>query len=60
MVVLGPRESADAPPPLPGVQWLERPAEEAELTAALGRVVSRLGLGGRRLGSRAAARRRTG
>ena len=32
------------------MQWLERPAEEAELTAALGRVVSRLGLGGRRPG----------
>ena len=51
VVVLGPRGTADAPPPLPGVQWLERPAEEAELTAALGRVVSRLGLGGRRLGA---------
>jgi len=51
VVVLGPRDSTDAPPPLPGVQWLERPAEEAELTAALGRVVSRLGLGGRRIGS---------
>src|SRR5712692_1739150 len=51
VVVLGPRGSADAPPPLPGVQWLERPAEEAELTAALGRVVSRLGLGGRGLGA---------
>ena len=45
------RERGAASPPLPGVQWLERPAEEAELTAALGRVVSRLGLGGRRLGS---------
>jgi DNA-binding NtrC family response regulator len=51
VVVLGRRDSADAPPPLPGVQWLERPAEEAELAAALGRVVSRLGLGGRRPGS---------
>ena len=51
VVVLAPRESADAPPPLAGVQWLERPGEEAELTAALGRVVSRLGLGGRRLGA---------
>jgi DNA-binding NtrC family response regulator len=51
VVVLGPRDSADAPPPLPGVQWLERPAEEAELTAALGRVVSRLGFGGRQLGA---------
>jgi DNA-binding NtrC family response regulator len=47
VVVLGPRGSADGSPPLPGVQWLERPAEETELTAALGRVVSRLGLGGR-------------
>jgi DNA-binding NtrC family response regulator len=46
VVVLGPRGSAEGSPPLPGVQWLERPAEEAELTAALGRVVSRLGLGG--------------
>ena len=51
VVVLGPRDSTDAPPPLPGVQWLERPAEEAELTAALARVVSRLGLGGRRIGA---------
>jgi DNA-binding NtrC family response regulator len=51
VVVLGPRESAEAAPPVPGVQWLERPGEEAELTAALGRVVSRLGLGGRRLGA---------
>ncbi|HWN43198.1 MAG TPA: sigma 54-interacting transcriptional regulator, partial [Thermoanaerobaculia bacterium] len=51
VVVLGPRGSAEAPPPVPGVQWLERPTEEAELTAALGRVVSRLGLGGRRLGA---------
>jgi len=51
VVVLGPRDAADNPPALPGVQWLERPAEEAELTAALGRVVSRLGLGGRRLGA---------
>ncbi|HWM99749.1 MAG TPA: sigma-54 dependent transcriptional regulator, partial [Streptosporangiaceae bacterium] len=51
VVVLGPRGSAGAPPPLPGVQWLERPAEEAALTAALGRVVSRLGLGGRGLGA---------
>ncbi|HMH77152.1 MAG TPA: sigma 54-interacting transcriptional regulator, partial [Candidatus Udaeobacter sp.] len=51
VVVLGPRGSAGAPPPLPGVQWLERPAEEAALTAALGRVVGRLGLGGLRQGS---------
>ena len=27
VVVLGPRDSADSPPALPGVQWLERPAE---------------------------------
>ena len=33
------------------MHWLERPAEEAELTAALGRVVSRLGLGGRGAGA---------
>jgi DNA-binding NtrC family response regulator len=46
VVVLGPRGSTDAPPQLPGVQWLERPAEEADLAAALGRVMSRLGLGG--------------
>ena len=51
VVVLGPRGSAGAPPPLPGVQWLERPAEEAELTAALGRVASRLGLRERPLGA---------
>jgi len=51
VVVLGPRGSAGAPPPLPGVQWLERPAEEAELTAALGRVASHLGLGERPLGA---------
>ena len=55
VVVLGSRDSADAPPPLPGVQWLERPAEEAELTAALARVVTRLGLGERRLGGGAGA-----
>ncbi|MEZ0332771.1 MAG: sigma 54-interacting transcriptional regulator, partial [Gemmatimonadales bacterium] len=51
VVVLGPRDIVDAPPSLPGVQWLERPTEEAELTAALGRVVNRLGLGDRRMGS---------
>ncbi|MGH7399262.1 MAG: hypothetical protein ACRELW_17180, partial [Candidatus Rokuibacteriota bacterium] len=39
VVVLGPRESV-ASPSLPGVQWLERPGDEAELTAALERVVS--------------------
>ncbi len=51
VVVVRPQGGAEAPPPLPGVQWLERPAEEAALTAALGRVVSRLGLGGRGLGA---------
>ena len=60
VVVLGPRGTADAPPPLPGVQWLERPAEEAELTAALGRVVSRLGLGGLGAAGGGRRRRRTG
>jgi len=59
VVVLGPRDSADAPPPLPGVQWLERPAEEAELTAALGGWLVAWGLvvGGR---DRAAGPRPTG
>jgi DNA-binding NtrC family response regulator len=52
VVVLGPRGSADALPPLPGVQWLDRPAEEEELVAALGRLVSRLGIGGRSLATR--------
>ena len=60
VVVLGPRGSAEGSPPLPGVQWLERPAEEAELTAALGRVVSRLGLGGGGMGPAAGAVRPTG
>jgi DNA-binding NtrC family response regulator len=55
VVVLRPSGSTDVPPPLPGVQWLERPVEEAELAAALGRVVSRLGLGGRPLGAGGAA-----
>jgi two-component system, NtrC family, response regulator HydG len=32
---------------LPGVQWVERPAGDGELTAALERVLSRLGLGSR-------------
>jgi two-component system NtrC family response regulator len=32
---------------LAGVQWVERPEEEGELAGALGRVVSRLGLGAR-------------
>ena len=47
VVVLGAAGSDGAAPALAGVQWLERPAGEAELTAALDRVVSRLGLGGR-------------
>ena len=47
VVVLGAAGSEGAAPALAGVQWLERPAGEAELTAALERVVSRLGLGGR-------------
>ncbi|MGH7419344.1 MAG: sigma-54 interaction domain-containing protein, partial [Candidatus Rokuibacteriota bacterium] len=55
VVVLGPRGVADAPPPLPGVQWLERPGGEAELAVALERVVSRLGLGGRSRGARGEA-----
>ena len=55
VVVLRPAGSTDAPPALPGVQWLERPAEETELAAALGRVVSRLGLGGRPPGAGGAA-----
>jgi DNA-binding NtrC family response regulator len=49
VVVVGPAGSeAAAPAVLPGVQWLERPAGEAELAAALERVVTRLGLGRRR------------
>src|ERR1700730_14796518 len=47
VVVLGAGGSEGAAPALAGVQWLERPAGEAELAAALERVVSRLGLGGR-------------
>jgi transcriptional regulator with PAS, ATPase and Fis domain len=50
VVVLRAGGSGDVPPALAGVQWVERPGEEAELTALLGRVVSRLGLGGRGLG----------
>jgi DNA-binding NtrC family response regulator len=38
-------DQMEGPPTLPGVHWLERPGEEAELIAALERVVSRLGLG---------------
>jgi DNA-binding NtrC family response regulator len=47
VVVLGHGGSESGAPALPGVQWLERPTGEAELAAALERVVSRLGLGGR-------------
>jgi DNA-binding NtrC family response regulator len=47
VVVVGAAGSEGAAPALAGVQWLERPVGEAELTAALERVVSRLGLGGR-------------
>jgi two-component system response regulator HydG len=47
VVVLGAAGHEGAAPALAGVQWLERPAGEAELAAALERVVSRLGLGGR-------------
>jgi two-component system, NtrC family, response regulator HydG len=46
VVVLRAAGSGEAAPSVPGVQWLERPTEEGELTATLGRVVSRLGLGG--------------
>jgi DNA-binding NtrC family response regulator len=55
VVVLRAVGSSDTPPGLPGVQWVERPAEEAELTAMLGRVMSRLGLGSQRTGSAPAA-----
>jgi two-component system response regulator HydG len=47
VVVLGGGGSEGAGPALAGVQWLERPAGEAALAAALERVVSGLGLGGR-------------
>src|ERR1700730_1384082 len=50
VVVLGAAGHEGAAPALAGVQWLERPSGEAELTAALERVVSRLGLGGRSRG----------
>jgi two-component system, NtrC family, response regulator HydG len=46
VVVLGAAGSEGAAPALAGVQWLERPEGEAALTAALERVVGRLGLGG--------------
>ena len=55
VVVLGAAGSEGAAPALAGVQWLERPAGEAELAAALERVVSRLGLGGRSAGPRGGA-----
>jgi len=55
VVVLGAAGQEGAAPALAGVQWLERPAGEAELAAALERVVSRLGLGGRRAGPRGGA-----
>jgi DNA-binding NtrC family response regulator len=47
VVVLGSGGSESGAPALAGVQWLERPSGEGELAAALERVVSRLGLGGR-------------
>jgi DNA-binding NtrC family response regulator len=50
VVVLGGAGQEGAAPVLAGVQWVERPSGEAELTAALERVVSRLGLGGRSSG----------
>jgi DNA-binding NtrC family response regulator len=55
VVVLGAAGHEGAAPALAGVQWLERPSGEAELTAALERVVSRLGLGGRSSGGSRAA-----
>jgi DNA-binding NtrC family response regulator len=50
VVVLGGAGQEGGAPALAGVQWLERPSGEAALTAALERVVSRLGLGGRSSG----------
>jgi DNA-binding NtrC family response regulator len=47
VVVLGHGGSESGAPALAGVQWLERPSGEAELTAALERVVTRLGVGSR-------------
>jgi DNA-binding NtrC family response regulator len=55
VVVLRTGGGLESPPSLPGVHWLERPGEEAELVAALERVVSRLGLGGRGVGGGAGA-----
>ncbi len=55
VVVLGAGGSEGGAPAVPGVQWLERPSGEAELTAALERAVSRAGVGGRRGGSRPGA-----
>ena len=55
VVVLGAAGQEGAAPALAGVQWLERPTGEAELAAALERVVSRLGLGGRSAGPRGGA-----
>ena len=55
VVVLGAGGSASGAPAVPGVQWLERPSGEAELTAALERVMSRAGLGGRSGASRSGA-----
>jgi transcriptional regulator with PAS, ATPase and Fis domain len=54
VVVLGAGGSEGERPALPGVQWLERPGSEAEVVAALERVVSRLGLGGSRGAARGA------
>ncbi|MEX2220843.1 MAG: hypothetical protein WEG40_03520, partial [Candidatus Rokuibacteriota bacterium] len=42
VVVLGPAGSAGPAPGLTGVQWVDRPADEGELTAALERALSRL------------------
>jgi len=50
IVVLGEAGRVEAVPTLAGVQWVERPRGEAELTAALERVLSRLGLGSRGVG----------
>src|SRR5689334_4479771 len=47
VVVLGSGGSESGAPALAGVQWLERPSGEGERAAALERVVSRLGRGGR-------------
>ena len=55
VVVLGPPGSASTAPPLQGVQWVDRPVEESELTAALDRVLSRLGRPSAAAGGLAAA-----